>query len=121
MARKGGTPENLIPAKKGEVRNPNGRTVGTRNRETIVNKWLEAVKEAKNPITGENENLPISDQMVLKLIGKVLIEADVQAFKELMDSAYGKIIDKQKVEHSGEIELRSITIKVKKPADDSGT
>jgi sugar-specific transcriptional regulator TrmB len=109
MARKGGTPDNLIPAKKGEVRNPHGRPIGSRNRETIVNKWLELIKDAENPITGELEKLPISDQMVLTLIGKVLTEADVPAFKELMDSAYGKIIDKQKIEHSGEININPIT------------
>ena len=116
MARKGGTPENLIPAKKGEVRNPNGRPKGSRDRQTIVNQWLEAVKEARNPITGKNENLPISDQMVLKLIGKVLLDGDVQAFKELMDSGYGKLTEK--LQHSGEIITGfEITVKNNDPED----
>lgn len=114
MARRGGTPENLIPAEKGEIRNPNGRPVGSRNRETIVNQWLEAVKDAKNPISGEIESLPISDQMVLALIGKAL-KGDVAAFKELMDSSYGKI--KEKIEHSGNIEISNVTVKVKRPPD----
>lgn len=114
MARRGGTPENLIPPKKGEIRNPNGRPVGSRNRETIVNKWLEAIKDTKNPITGENEALPIADQMVLALIGKAL-KGDVSAFKELMDSGYGKLTDK--VEHSGDI-ITGIQINVKR--NDSG-
>lgn len=114
MARKGGTPENLIPAKKGEVRNPKGRTKGSRDRRTIVNQWLEAVKEARNPITGLNETLPIADQMVLALIGNAL-KGDVSAFKELMDSGYGKLTDK--VEHSGDI-ITGIQINVKR--NDSG-
>ena len=88
----------------------NGRTKGSRNRQTIVNQWLEAVKEAKNPITGLNETLPIADQIVLALIGKAL-KGDVSAFKELMDSGYGKLTDK--VEHSGDI-ITGIQINVKR-------
>jgi hypothetical protein len=33
--------ENLKPAQKGEVRNPNGRPKGSLNRSTIARKWLE--------------------------------------------------------------------------------
>ena len=45
--------DNLIPAKKGEVRNPKGRTVGSRNRSTIVKQWLERndQERQKTPIT----------------------------------------------------------------------
>lgn len=87
-------PENIIPPKKGEPsRNPNGRPKGVRNRSTIVKYWLEAIKEAKNPITGQLEQLPIQDQLVLALIGKAL-KGDVAAFKELMDSGHGKITEK---------------------------
>lgn len=117
MARKGGTPENLIPAEKGEVRNPHGRPVGSRSRSTIVKYWLEAIKEAKNPINNKLEELPVADQIVLALIGKAL-KGDVYAFKELMDSGYGKMPDK--IEHSGEVEVKTITIKVKRPDDASG-
>lgn len=101
--------------KKGESGNPAGRPVGARSRETIVRKWLEAIKESRNPITGELERLPIADQMVLKLIGKVLTDADVAAFRELMDSSYGKV--KDKIEHSGEITGINVTIKVKEMPD----
>ena len=40
--------DNLIPAKKGEVRNPKGRPVGSRNRSTIVKQWLEMTKKGRN-------------------------------------------------------------------------
>jgi hypothetical protein len=105
MARKGGTPENLIPPVKGERRNPHGRPVGSRSRSTIVKYWLEAIKEARNPITGELEQLPVADQIVLSLIGKAL-KGDVMAFKELMDSGYGKLTEK--LQHSGEINIPPI-------------
>jgi hypothetical protein len=86
-------PQNLKPCNKGETNNPNGRPKGVRNRSTIVRYWLEAIKEAKNPITGQLEQLPIQDQIVLALIGKAL-KGDVAAFKELMDSGHGKITEK---------------------------
>ena len=80
---------NLIPAKKGEVRNPNGRPKGTRNRSTIVREWLEVQQSVKNPITGQQEVLEQQDIMTLALIKKAR-EGDVNAFRELMDSAHGK-------------------------------
>lgn len=103
MARKGGTPANLIPAKKGEVRNPHGRPVGTRNRITIVKQWIEANHTAINPLTGKEETLQLVDHLVLKQISKALKESDTTAFKELMDSCFGKIVDSQKIEHSGNL------------------
>ena len=83
------TPENIIPPKKGEVRNPNGKPKGTRNRSTIVREWLEVTQKLKNPITGENEELSQADMITLALISKAR-KGDVAAFKELMDSGFGK-------------------------------
>ena len=82
--------DNLIPAKKGEVRNPKGRTKGSRNRSTIVKYWLEMTKKGRNPITEMAEVLEIQDHLTLALIGKAL-KGDVNAYRELMDSAYGRI------------------------------
>mgnify|MGYP001113636690 CR=1 FL=1 len=82
--------DNLIPAKKGEVRNPKGRTTGSRNRSTIVKYWLEMTKKGKNPITEMAEVLEIQDHLTLALIGKAF-KGDVNAYRELMDSAYGRI------------------------------
>ena len=82
--------DNLIPAKKGEVRNPKGRTVGSRNRSTIVKGLIEAPMKGKNPITGEIESLEIQDFMTIALIVKAL-KGDVNAYRELMDSGHGTI------------------------------
>ena len=82
--------DNLIPAKKGEVRNPKGRTVGSRNRSTIVKYWLSVPKKGRNPITEKVETLEIQDFTTLAQIGKAL-KGDTNAYRELMDSAYGKI------------------------------
>ena len=80
--------QNLIPAKKGEVRNPNGRPKGSLNRSTIARKWLEVNQSLKNPLTGENETMSQEDLMTLALIKKAR-EGDVSAYKALMDSGYG--------------------------------
>jgi len=89
--RNGGT---LHPPKKGDPSpNPNGRPKGTRNRSTIVREWLEATESMKNPITGQSEKLTQYDIITLALIQKAR-KGDVQAFKELMDSSFGKIPDK---------------------------
>jgi capsid portal protein len=98
---------NLIPAKKGEVRNPNGRPKGTRNRSTIVREWLEVQQSVKNPITGEQEVLEQQDIMTLALIKKAR-EGDVNAYRELMDSAHGK----QTNQIEGSMQLTGLQVQI---------
>jgi hypothetical protein len=99
-------PENLRPAKKGEVRNPNGRPKGSRNRSTIAREWLEVTQFITNPITGEKEKLEQQDIMTLGIIKKAR-EGDVNAYKALMDSAYGQPLQQiqQEVSKIDEIEI----------------
>jgi len=86
-------PENIEPykMKKGTTLNPNGRPKGVRNRSTVAREWLEVSQKIKNPITGETQELEQQDIMTLALIKKAR-EGDVSAYRELMDSAYGKAI-----------------------------
>ncbi len=94
--------DNLMPPwKKGESGNPKGRPKGSRNRSTIVKEWLEA--KATDGEAGQ-----VVDQLVRSLIVKAS-SGDVSAFKELMDSAYGKNTDKQEVEHSY-TQMGSVTV-----------
>ena len=72
----------------GESGNPNGRPKGSKNRSTIARKWLEVMQDAKNPITGELEKLSQEDLMTLAIIHKAR-KGDVNAYKQLMDSAFG--------------------------------
>ena len=67
----------------------NGRKKGARNRKTIVREWLMVEQEFKNPITGTVETLSQADIMTLSLISKAR-KGDVAAFRELMDSGFGK-------------------------------
>ena len=99
-------PENLRPAKKGEVRNPKGKPKGTRNRSTIAREWLEVTQYITNPITGEKEKLEQQDIMTLGIIKKAR-DGDVNAYKALMDSAYGQPLQQiqQEVSKIDEIEI----------------
>jgi len=99
-------PENLRPAKKGEVRNPKGKPKGTRNRSTIAREWLEVSQYITNPITGEKEKLEQQDIMTLGIIKKAR-DGDVNAYKALMDSAYGQPLQQiqQEVSKIDEIEI----------------
>jgi hypothetical protein len=87
--------QNLKPFQKGTIPNPNGRPKGSRNRSTVARKWLEAMQDSRNPITGEIENLSQEDIMTLALLNKAR-KGDVNAYKQLMDSGYG--LPKQTIE-----------------------
>jgi len=103
----------------------NGRPKGVRNRSTIVREWLEATESMKNPITGESEKLTQYDIITLALIQKAR-KGDVQAFKELMDSSFGKIPDKLLAENKNTFqsdltqeESRKIINKLKSEMDNN--
>ena len=93
--------KNIIPPKHGEVRNPNGRPKGSRNRSTIVREMLEAaaVKGLNSSVDLGVEMKTIFDQLVAQQVYKAYI-GDTTAFKELADSAYGKLVDKVDTTHS---------------------
>jgi hypothetical protein len=92
---------NNKPFKKGQSGNPNGRPKGRRNRATLVREWLEVSQKVKNPISGVIEELEQQDIMTLALIKKAR-EGDVQAYRELMDSAHGKITDRLDMTSDGD-------------------
>jgi hypothetical protein len=102
--------------KPGESGNPNGRPKGVRNRSTIAKEWLEVQQSFRNPITGKDEVLQQQDIMTLALIKKAR-EGDVNAFKELMDSAYGKLT--QPLTHEGNEEKPLVFLKHGSNTDNS--
>lgn len=81
--------DNLKPNwEQGESGNPAGRPKGAKGRATIAKYWLEVNQNLKNPLTGENQTMSQEDLMTLALIKKAR-DGDVNAYKSLMDSAYG--------------------------------
>jgi len=85
---------NLKPFKKGEVANPTGRPKGVRNRSTILKELLSL---------NDNEL-----KMHLAQINKAIIKEDTNAYKAVLDSAYGAPI--QQIEQTNtEIDLSDLT------------
>jgi hypothetical protein len=72
--------EDLIPAKKGEIRNPKGKPKGTRSLKTILRKYLESKT---------TEGVPVIDEIVLKLIEKAKRGND-KSIQDILDRYYGK-------------------------------
>lgn len=91
-------PEHLEPHnfKPGQSGNPNGRPKGTRNRSTIVREAIEAILQGKDQ--------QVVDAMTAAIIEKAYA-GDVQAYRELMDSAYGKNADTTKHEGGQKLEI----------------
>jgi len=76
--------------KKGESGNPIGRPKGSLNRKTVAREYLAYLQKEVNPLTGIKELLSNEDMITLALIHKAKL-GDVNAYKALMDSAYGSV------------------------------
>jgi hypothetical protein len=97
-------PENMRPAKKGEIRNPKGKPKGTLNRSTTLKKWLYTRTKLKNPITKKEEVGTIEDMIALALLKKGM-EGDVPAIREALDTIYGKVKEKLDIDMDQKINI----------------
>ena len=84
MARKGGTPENLIPAKPGEVRNPTGRPRVLPELKEILSQILS--EEITN---SKGDKIQALDLIIRQLTAKAT-KGDLRAIQEVLDRMYGK-------------------------------
>ena len=90
-------PENLIPARAGEVRNPSGRPKGSRNRSTIARMVLSMEGEFPDKIYEVlRETYPDLPKFAdlefiatVMQVDKAISNRDTQAYRALLDSAYG--------------------------------
>ena len=80
---------NLIPPKKGEVRNPKGKPKGTLNSKTVIRKWLEMEEDITNPITKKKERMTQFDAISLAQLAKAR-NGNTQSFNALVDRVDGK-------------------------------
>ena len=106
---KGGKISPATEWKKGQSGNPKGRPKGVPTRKTIVRKWLEANESVANPITGQKELLSQADIMTLALIKRAR-GGDVAAYKELMDSGFGK--NTEIVDLNADLKVSETVVKV---------
>tara|TARA_R110002050_G_scaffold230535_1_gene366327 strand:+ start:137 stop:448 length:312 start_codon:yes stop_codon:yes gene_type:complete len=88
--------DNLIPPKKGEVRNPKGRG-NSKNKSTIFKEMLASKL---------NGDLTVQEELVTKLY-EAMKDGDLKAIDLILNGAFGK--DKQVVEQTN-IEQKPIKI-----------
>jgi hypothetical protein len=96
--------QNLIPAKKGEVRNPNGRPKGVQNSKTRLLRLLELVTKVRNPVTGEEEEFSIAEQLDMQIIAKAR-KGDLKAYEIILDRLEGKPKQSTELEVSGGLNI----------------
>ena len=83
--------ENLIPAKKGEIRNKYGKKKGTKNFKTILEKFLKIKTELKNPLTNEIKKMSIQEAVILSLLDKAINKKDTKAIELIIERMDGKL------------------------------
>lgn len=89
--------QNLIPAKKGEIRNPNGKPKGTRHLSTIIRNIMEDIDWGKTNLKNKDEvqakyGTKGWDALTYVAVTKAMA-GDPQAMKWLADNGFGKKID----------------------------
>ena len=84
--------EDLIPYKKGQSRNPNGRPKGSKNRSTIVKEILNLMVQVKDD--DGNDKWQSNEYLIVQaMVNKAIEKGDVAAFNALYDNLYGKLKD----------------------------
>lgn len=92
-----GVNDNLIPPKKGEVRNPKGKPKGTRHLSTIIREIMDNIDWSKTTLKNK-EQLQAQygkrgwDAIVYVAYTKAMT-GDPQAMKWLAENGFGKNID----------------------------
>lgn len=80
---------NLKPAKPGEVKNPKGRPVGSKNRKKFFEELLN-VRVVGKDLNGKIVELTAFEQIGVAIVSKAM-DGDLSAAKEILDSVFGKM------------------------------
>lgn len=102
------------PFQPGQSGNPAGRPQGVRNRSTVLKELLEQVLDFTNPLTLRKETADLETQVMTALVARAR-RGDVVAIREILDTVYGKLTDKNEL--SGAVDLNMLSLdEVKKRA-----
>lgn len=91
MPKKANNPQNLIPCKKGEIRNPTGKKKGTRNWTTVVREILQTRKD-------DMDKKPQGQLLGVELLANAAFRRAVNKgghdLMEILNRIEGKVTDK---------------------------
>lgn len=96
--------QNLKPFPKGVSGNPNGRPKGVENSKTRLLRLLELVTKVRNPVTGEEEEFSIAEQLDMQIIAKAR-KGDLKAYEILLDRLEGKPKQSSEVDVKGGLNI----------------
>jgi hypothetical protein len=102
----------------GQSGNPAGYPEGRPNRGTLLRKMMAKEIDYKDPSTGQYARGTIEEAITLAMLAAAS-NGDVMAYKEIMDSVYGKVTDKVQVETTRKITRRIGGRTPEPPADGS--
>ena len=98
------------PFPPGQSGNPAGYKKGVPNRGTLLRRLLKLNHKIDDPLNeGETITVTVKEAMTWGIIGKAMA-GDVNAYKEIMDTMHGKIIEK--------VELKDTTDPLAKLTDE---
>ena len=92
--------QNLKPFPKGVSGNPAGKPKGVQNSKTRLLRLLELVTKVRNPVTGEEEDFSIAEQLDMQIIAKAR-KGDLKAYEIILDRLEGKPKQSTELEVSG--------------------
>ena len=92
--------QNLKPFPKGVSGNPAGKPKGVEHSKTRLLRLLQLVTKVRNPVTGEEEEFTIAEQLDMKIIAKAM-KSDLRAYQEILDRLEGKAKQTNEIELSG--------------------
>ena len=85
--------QNLIPPKKGEIRNPKGKPKGTLNLKTLIRKVLDKEIDIDDPLIKNSKTKKRIIEAGLEKQAKRWMDGDNTAGKDLLDRYFGKAKD----------------------------
>lgn len=92
--------QNLTPFQPGQSGNPNGRPPGIPNSRTRLKRLLELTEKMENPVTKQEEDFTVAEQIDLAQIVKAR-RGDTRAYNSLLDRLEGKPVQDLNANISG--------------------
>ena len=96
--------QNLKPFPKGVSGNPAGKPKGVEHSKTRLLRLLQLVTKVRNPVTGEDEEFTIAEQLDMKIIAKAM-KSDIRAYQEILDRLEGRAKQTNEIELSGGLQI----------------